>query len=190
MARWALEVGGQQDFISSGRIAADDARLQLYSAVAVNFLPHWQAQLAYGMGKIERTITSDPGTYRIPIIDAPQEGDLPTATQLRYRNQNLEVQVAYHLPKLKKLAFSMHTGLQWNKDTELNAVYEYEGIYQPETIEVTLSNTKLLLSDLTAGVGFSYPLTPVFSLGGGFQQYFSLNGSDAFRWPSRRRVHL
>lgn len=190
VARWALEVGVQKDFISSGRIAADDARLQLYSAGAVNFLPHWQVRLAYGAGKIERTITSDPGTYRIPIIGAPLEGDIPNTTQLRYRNQNLEVQVAYHLPKLKKLTFSIHTGLQWNKETDLNAVYEYQGIYQPETIEAVLPDTKLLLSDLTAGVDLRYPLISAFSIRGGFQQYFSLNGSDAFRWPLRRRVHL
>jgi hypothetical protein len=88
------------------------------------------------------------------------------------------------------MAFSIHTGLQWNKETNLNVVYDYEGIYQPLTIETMLPNTKLQLSDLTAGVDLRYPLTNVFRLHGGFQQYFSLDRSSAFRWPLRRRVQL
>ena len=187
--RWSLEAGVQQDFVPSGRITSD-ARLQYYSALAFNFLPQWQARLAYGAGRVERTITGDPLAYRVPIVDAPQEEDIPSTTQLRYRNQNVEVQLAYHLPKLKKLSFAINTGLQWNKDTDLNAVYDYEGIYQPVTVEATLPDAKLLLSDFTVGVDLRYPLTPVFGLQGGFQQYFSLKGSDVFRWPLRRRVQI
>jgi hypothetical protein len=74
VARWALEIGVQQDFISSERIAVSDPRLQYYSAVALDFSPNWQARLAYGRGDIERTITGDPSTYRIPIVDAPSGG--------------------------------------------------------------------------------------------------------------------
>jgi hypothetical protein len=189
VTRWSLEAGVQQDFIPSGRMVSDP-RLQYYGALAFNFLPQWQARLAYGVGQVERTIMGDPLVYRVPIVDAPQEEDIPSTTQLRYHNQNLEVQLAYHLPKLKKLAFSINTGLQWNKDTDLNAVYKYEGLYLPVTVEATLPNTKLLLSDFTVGVDLRYPLTPALGLQGGFQQYFSLNGSDVFRWPLRRRVQI
>lgn len=189
-SRWILGLGIQRDFINSGKVMVDYPNLPYYGMIAMNFLSHWQASLEYGVGNAERTIMGDPRTYRVPIIDAPQEGDLPTATQLRYRNQSLDVQVAYHLPQLKKIGLSLNTGLQWNKDSKIDAVYDYEGIYQPVTVIAVLPDTKLALSDFTLGADLSYPLTNTYRLHGGFQQYFSLDRSGTFRWPLRRRVQL
>lgn len=189
-AKWTLEVGVQQDFISSSRVSRPDLSLQYYGAVAVNFSPNWQARLAYGQGGIQHTISGDPSAYNIPVVDIPLDEIFPSTTQLQYHNQNLDVQLAYHLRKLKKLTISINTGLQWNKDTGINAVYDYDGVYQPVTVEAQLPDTKFLLSDLTAGVRFGYSLTNAYHLHAGFQQYFSLGRSGTFRWPLRRRVQL
>lgn len=189
-AKWTLEVGVQQDFISSSRVSSPDLSLQYYGAVAVNFSPNWQARLAYGQGGIQRTISGDPSVYNAPVVDVPLDEDFPSITQLQYRNQNLDVQLAYHLRKLKKLTISVNTGLQWNKDTGINAVYDYDGVYQPIRVEAMLSDTRFLLSDLSAGIRLSYSLAEAYRLHGGFQQYFSLDRSGSFRWPLRRRVQL
>jgi hypothetical protein len=188
--KWALEMGVQQDFISSSRVGSPDLSLQYYGAVAVNFLPNWQARMAYGQGEVQRTISGDPSTYNVPVVDVPLDENVPSTTQLQYHNQNLDVQLAYHLRKLKKLTISINTGLQWNKDTGINAVYDYDGVYQPITVEAMLSDTRFLLSDFTAGVRLGYSLTNAYHLHAGFQQYFSLDRSGTFRWPLRRRVQL
>ncbi|WP_020536011.1 hypothetical protein [Lewinella cohaerens] len=188
--KWALEMGVQQDFISASRVGSPDLSLQYYGAVAVNFSPNWQARMAYGQGEVQRTISGDPNTYNVPVVDVPLDEDFPSITKLQYHNQNLDVQLAYHLHKLKKLTISINTGLQWNKDTGMNAVYDYDGVYQPVTVEAQLPDTKFLLSDLTAGVRLGYSLTSAYHFHAGFQQYFSLDRSGTFRWPLRRRVQL
>lgn len=184
-----IEAGINRAFIPNERVTHTPLSQQWYTGLAVKLAPRWQAGVQYSQGAISRSIIGDPEAYNIAVIDPPEENAIPTTTEIQYQQQSLDVTLAYQLWAVRQWRFSLLGTTQWSNNKDIRAVYDYNGIYLPTTVNGELPDTEIRLSALSAGFEVSFPITNHILLTGRYQQYYS-SGKNTFQWPLRHQLQI
>lgn len=188
-ARFSLHAGVLGDFIPTEEIDQKGLQYKVYGGVAMKVLPHWQIGLQYSQGNVLRTIKENPENYNIPIVDPPEETAIPSITVIEYCKQNLDLTLAYQVGRSQHWRFSLFGTLQWNNNTNITAVYDYNGVYLPTTVSGALPNSGFGLSAFSGGIELVLPITDHLLLNSRYQQYYSFS-KHTFQWPVRHQVQL
>lgn len=168
----------------------DSSALIPYFGISYNFSNRIKLSISYSQYNVNRRITSDSLSYRIPAYNPIVYGSyVLDHIDVKYFNQAIDWSFMLNVYKHQSLNLNFEIGGQLNRLSQFSNGYLYKNEYDENLVINKINDVNFSVSDLVFGMQLEIPIIYNIGIVGGYKVYFPIH-NQSFRWLNRHRVNV